>query len=114
IGEIMGQAPCNLCWFQRAFMFPLTVMLAVAAFRSDAAVSFYALPVAPIGLLISAFHNLVYFGVIPESIRPCGEGPSCAGNNMMAFDIVPLPVLSLVAFTAIVVLLVVMQRRTAG
>ena len=22
IGEVMGQAPCVLCWFQRAFMFP--------------------------------------------------------------------------------------------
>src|SRR3546814_8048204 len=23
IGEVMGQAPCNLCWFQRVFVFPL-------------------------------------------------------------------------------------------
>ncbi|MGV8637645.1 disulfide bond formation protein B, partial [Pseudomonas aeruginosa] len=28
IGEVMGQAPCVLCWFQRAFMFPLAVVLA--------------------------------------------------------------------------------------
>lgn len=30
IGEVMGQTPCLLCWYQRAFMFPLTVILAVA------------------------------------------------------------------------------------
>ena len=23
----MGQAPCDLCWFQRAFMFPLAIIL---------------------------------------------------------------------------------------
>jgi len=34
IGEILGQTPCHLCWFQRAFMFPLAVILGVAAWRS--------------------------------------------------------------------------------
>jgi len=38
IGEVMGQAPCNLCWFQRSFMFPLAVMLAVACYISDTGV----------------------------------------------------------------------------
>ena len=46
IGEVMGQAPCVLCWFQRAFMFPLAVILAVACYRSDAGIWRYALPVA--------------------------------------------------------------------
>lgn len=27
IGEVLGQTPCVLCWFQRAFMFPLVVVL---------------------------------------------------------------------------------------
>ena len=29
IGEVLGQAPCNLCWFQRAFMFPLAIVLSL-------------------------------------------------------------------------------------
>ena len=44
IGEVMGQAPCVLCWFQRAFMFPLAVILAIASYRSDFTVWRYALP----------------------------------------------------------------------
>ena len=27
IGEVLGQTPCLLCWFQRAFMFPLAIIL---------------------------------------------------------------------------------------
>ena len=61
IGEVMGQLPCDLCWHQRAFMFPLVVILAVASFRSDGYAWRYALPVALVGWLIAAFHNLVYF-----------------------------------------------------
>ena len=34
IGEVLGQAPCSLCWFQRAFMFPLAVVLGLAPART--------------------------------------------------------------------------------
>jgi disulfide bond formation protein DsbB len=111
VGEVMGQLPCDLCWHQRAFMFPLVAILAVASFRSDAGVWLYALPVAVIGLLISAFHNLVYFKLVPTAIKPCGEGPSCSGDAMTLFGAIPLPLLSLLAFAAIVALLLTARRR---
>ncbi|HBT69937.1 MAG TPA: disulfide bond formation protein B [Agrobacterium sp.] len=111
IGEVMGQLPCDLCWHQRAFMFPLVAILAVASFRSDAGVWLYALPVAVIGLLVSTFHNLVYFKLVPTAIKPCGEGPSCSGDAMTLFGIIPLPLLSLLAFAAIVALLLTARRR---
>ena len=68
-GEVMGQTPCLLCWYQRAFMFPLTVILAVACFRSDLDVWRYALPVAMIGWAIAAYHALFYVGAIPQAIE---------------------------------------------
>lgn len=111
IGEIMGQTPCNLCWHQRVFMFPLAVILAVASFRGDAAVWQYALPVAVLGWLIAAFHTLLYIGVIPEAIKPCGLGVSCSGANMTILGWLPLPFLTLAAFTSIAILLVLAQRR---
>lgn len=35
VDDVMGQAPCLLCWYQRPFMFPLAIILAVACFTSD-------------------------------------------------------------------------------
>ncbi|WP_288254060.1 disulfide bond formation protein B [uncultured Hydrogenophaga sp.] len=35
IGEIMGMTPCLLCWYQRIFMFPLAIVLGIAAFAND-------------------------------------------------------------------------------
>ena len=66
IGEVMGQAPCLLCWYQRAFMFPLAVILAVAAYRSDTSAWRYALPVAAIGWLVAAYHMLIYAELLPK------------------------------------------------
>lgn len=101
IGEIVGQAPCNLCWFQRAFMFPLAIILPIATYRSDAGVWVYGLPLAIAGSLIAAFHTLVYFGLISEAIRPCtATGPSCSGADMAVAG-APLPLLSLLTFAVI-------------
>ena len=111
IGEVMGKTPCLLCWFQRAFMFPLAVMLAVACYISDANVWRYALPVAGVGLLIAIYHNLLFWGVIPEDIQPCGVGPSCSSADLNLIGFIPIPVLSLAAFAALSVLLILIRRR---
>ncbi|PZU85516.1 MAG: disulfide bond formation protein B [Shinella sp.] len=110
IGEVMGQAPCNLCWFQRAFMFPLVFILGAAALLNDGIVWRYALPTAVAGWLVAAFHNLLYFGIVPESIKPCADGPSCSDSNMTIFGTLPLPLLSLVVFSLIIVLLVAIRK----
>lgn len=106
VGEVMGQAPCVLCWYQRIAMFPLAVLLGIAAFRGDRGVWVYALPLAVAGLGIAAFHSLLYAGIVPEAIEPCGAGPSCASADMTILGGLPLPFLSLAAFAAIVLLLI--------
>ena len=82
LGEVMGRTPCNLCWFQRIFMFPLAVVLGIACYRADFTVWRYALPLAALGWLIALYHSLVYWGVLPASLEPCGEGPSCSSAAM--------------------------------
>ncbi|MGE8498923.1 MAG: disulfide bond formation protein B [Pseudomonas sp.] len=114
IGEVMGQAPCVLCWFQRAFMFPLAVILAIACYRSDFAVWVYALPLAAIGGVIALVHSLLYSGIIPQRIQPCSaSGPSCTDANMTVLG-VPLPWLALAVFATLVILLLIIRRRTSA
>jgi disulfide bond formation protein DsbB len=114
IGEVMGKTPCLLCWFQRAFMFPLAVILAVACYSGDAAVWRYGLPLAVVGLLIAAYHNLLFWGVIPEEIQPCTRtGPSCSSADLNIVGVIPIPLLSLGAFAALTVLFFIIRRRLA-
>ncbi|SDS27889.1 disulfide bond formation protein DsbB [Halopseudomonas litoralis] len=114
IGEVMGQVPCVLCWFQRAFMFPLAVILAVACYRSDFDSWRYALPLAGIGALLALGHSLLYAGLIPQRIQPCNAtGPSCSDANMTILGGIPLPLLALGTFVAIAILLLIIRRRTA-
>lgn len=114
IGEVVGQAPCSLCWHQRAFMFPLAILLAVASFRGDAGAWLYTLPLAAIGTAIAGFHSLLYAGFIPEGIQPCSQGPSCASADMMILGVLPLPYLSLAAFVVIAVALIGSRTKAAS
>jgi hypothetical protein len=66
-----------------------------------------------LGWLVAAFHALLYAGIVPEAIKPCGQGPSCSSVDMTIIGL-PLPYLSLAAFTAIAVLLIPAIRRKSN
>lgn len=110
--EVMGLKPCILCWYQRIFMYPLVVIFLVGLFPLDRAVVRYALPVAVIGWGFAVYHYLVYSGYIPENLQPCSEDLSCAEINLELFGFITIPMMSILAYTAIIVLLLMFRRRT--
>jgi disulfide bond formation protein DsbB len=111
VGEILGQTPCQLCWYQRIAMFPLAAMLGIACLADDVSVKKYALPLALAGAAIAFWHMGVFFGIVPQAIEPCGAGPSCSGSEMTVLGGLPLPVASAVAFSAISLLLIGIRRE---
>lgn len=115
VGEVLGHAPCVLCWFQRAFMFPLVVVLGVACWRSDAQAWRYALPLALVGGAVAVYHTALFFGFVPEEIKPCtATGPSCSGDEMTLFGFVPIPLLSVGAFGALAGLLLLVRKGSSS
>jgi len=108
---VMGFAPCVLCWYQRIFLFPLVIILAVGLFPFDKYVVKYALPLAIAGWLTAFYHNLLYAGIIPESIQPCSQGVSCTEEYIDLFGFLSIPMLSLLSFSTIIVLLIILNRR---
>lgn len=101
IGEVLGQMPCTLCWYQRIAMFPLVPILGIGALRGDTGVRIYALPLALAGLALALWHSGLYAGLIPAAIAPCtASGPSCTDQAQVVLGL-PLPYLSTIAFAAI-------------
>jgi disulfide bond formation protein DsbB len=110
---VMEFAPCVLCWYQRIFLFPLVLILATGLFPFDKKVVKYALPLAIVGWLTAAYHNLLYAGIIPESIQPCSKGVSCTEEYINLFGFLSIPMLSLLSFSTIIALLIILYRRTS-
>jgi disulfide bond formation protein DsbB len=54
--EVVNLIPCTMCWYQRIAMYPLPVILAIAAWRNDRDIWHYVLPLAFIGAVLSIYH----------------------------------------------------------
>lgn len=113
MSEVMGFAPCVLCWWQRIFMFPLVLILALGLFPFDAKVLRYALPLALIGLAVAAFQVLLTMGLIPEALAPCRQGIPCKTIQVEWFGFVTIPLLSLIAFFTLNGLLIAAYRSSS-
>jgi disulfide bond formation protein DsbB len=113
LDRVLGMEPCSLCWFQRVFMYPLAIVLLVGLLPLDQRVVRYALPLAALGWITAFYHLLMYAGVIPEALQPCGAGPSCTKDDLGLFGFVSIPMLSLLAFTLIMGLLLFFWKRTS-
>jgi disulfide bond formation protein DsbB len=99
--EIKGYIPCELCWYQRILMYPLTLILGIGTFQNDVSVKKFVLPLSIIGGSISFFHYLEQkipgFG----GIKPCVSGVPCSAQYINWFGFVTIPFLALVAFVII-------------
>jgi disulfide bond formation protein DsbB len=113
LGEVMGMTPCVLCWYQRIFMFPLAIVLGIAAYLDDRQGAIYALWLALGGLVIAGYHTLLVAGLIPKAWVPCSAGVSCADQKLEILDGVQIPWLSLAAFIALALLLAVYLRKSS-
>ncbi|WP_273428650.1 disulfide bond formation protein B [Chitinibacter tainanensis] len=110
--EVMAMQPCVLCWYQRIFMYPLLFIFSVGLFPFDARCARYAMPLAIGGWLFALYHTLLYKGFIPENLQPCSQGISCADMKLDLFGFITIPLLSLVAFSILIALLIAVQKGT--
>lgn len=110
-GEVMQLPPCLLCWYQRICMFPLALILPLGLAPYDPKIIRYALPLAVIGWLIAVFHQLLIAGWIPKDFEPCARGVPCSKTTIEMFGFMTIPWLSIAAFSAIIVLLLLARVR---
>lgn len=106
--EVLGWLPCELCWFQRILMYPLTAILTVGILRDDRGVYLYALPLSITGMAVSLFHYLEVLKIIAPS--PCQGGVPCSVDYLTPIltgplSFIKIPFLALVAFAIISVML---------
>jgi len=109
--EILKIPPCNLCWYQRIVMYPIVLIIIVGMTNNDKKIYSYILPLSIIGLGISIFHNLLYYGIIPEDLASCALGVSCTAKLIALFGFIDIPLLSFLSFLTITVLMFIYKNN---
>lgn len=108
--EILKFPPCVLCWYQRICLYPLILISIVGIVKKDRLLPLYVLPLSIIGLVISIYHNLLYWEILPEAVAPCVAGISCTTKFIEWFGFITIPFLSFLAFAIITISMIIFQR----
>ncbi|MEC0230204.1 disulfide oxidoreductase [Paenibacillus alba] len=109
--EIMHFLPCKLCWYQRILMYPLAIILGIAAVRRDYKLTIYVLPLTLWGACISIYHVLLQAGIFHESATGCGPVP-CDVDYLNWLGFITIPMLAGAAFILISILQYLTYRAT--
>ena|SRR3990167_4994441 len=104
--EILQWPICTLCWYQRIALYPLVILLGIAAFRDDKKIVPYAIPFCVIGFIFAAYQYAEQMipGFAPIEI--CRAGISCADTPIKWLGFITLPFLTMVACVVMSVLLI--------
>jgi len=115
LSEVAGFPPCKLCWYQRIAMYPLVIVLGLAAWRKDYSVGRYVVPLCGIGGVISVYHIMV-------ERMPALEGGACDPTNpcsiiwVQHLGYMTIPTMALSGFALITTLCLTARawQQTAG
>ena len=113
--EIAHFVPCELCWYQRIAMYPLSVVTLLMALANDHRAARYLLPLPVVGAGVSVYHLLVENGVVGQSRACFVSAPGgCATKWIDEFGYMTIPTLALTGFALVFALLLLAVFEQPG
>jgi disulfide bond formation protein DsbB len=100
--EIVGYAPCKLCWWQRIFMFPLALLLLLAIRTKEKGLIIGSGILSSLGAIMAGYH---YYGqILNPSALPCDAmtiAEACGYIPFAVFGFITVPFMAFVSFVGI-------------
>lgn len=109
--QVQHYAPCELCWATRICVYPLSLILLVAAIRRDKGVWPYVLPLTFAGIVISTYQTQLQ--AFPDQKGFCSLTNPCSTRYVWEFGFVSLPFMAL-ACCAFITTMMFLARRSEG
>ena len=102
--EIVGYPPCDLCWYQRIFMYPQAILAFCAMLKKDKNIVSYLLPLSIAGIVVSFYHSLVHWRVISGSFLACTSSLTapCAKVYVLEYGYVTIPFMAFTVFAYLI------------
>ncbi len=107
---VSGFVPCDLCWYQRILMYPLTLLIGTGLTLRDRHLPKLILPLSTLGMLVALYHYLLEKTDWFDGVQVCRNGVACTTMWINWAGFITIPFLSLTAFTIITVMAVIALR----
>jgi disulfide bond formation protein DsbB len=110
--DIVGFPPCDLCWWQRIFMYPQAIILLVAMKKKYKGIIDYLVPLSIIGAIVALYQSFVQWGFFLGSGPGCvSAGGECARVYFTAYSYITIPFMSFTVFVYILTLKYIYYRK---
>ncbi|OGT33140.1 MAG: 2-oxoglutarate dehydrogenase [Gammaproteobacteria bacterium RIFCSPHIGHO2_02_FULL_39_13] len=112
--EVLHWPVCSLCWYQRIAIYPMVLLLGMAAYRNETNIISYVIPFSVIGFLFAVYQYLEQMipGFAP--IDFCTPTVPCDVTHLKLFGFITIPFLSALACLIIFLLLLVVKRSASA
>lgn len=103
--EVFHFIPCELCWYQRVFIYSQAFIFGYAWYRKDTSILPYSLLLSGVGFIIAMYHHALQVGY--DIYKPCSTSPfavDCAKPSFVEFGFVTFPFMAVVLFSFLIAL----------
>lgn len=102
LSEILGLAPCELCWYQRGLLYPQVFIVGAALAIPVLRLALLAIPFSLAGIGVASYHSWLQLQPAPSDT--CSVANPCSEVSLQVAGI-SIPNLSLVTFLLVLGLL---------
>ena len=110
--EVLGILPCGLCWLQRVFLYPQTLLFAVAIWKRDKSVADYSIAFSIFGGVVALYQHYLQMG--GTSVLPCpavATNADCAVRFLFEFGYITFPLMSFSVFAFLIIVMLFVRNR---
>ena len=115
--EVLGFAPCGLCWLQRVCLYPQVVIFGIAAWKKDRGAALYSIALSVLGAIVALYNHYLQMGgtdIIPcpaTRVNAAGITADCAQRFLFEFGYITFPFMSFSLFAFIIVLMLFVWQK---
>jgi len=99
--EILNYVPCELCWVQRVFMYPLVFLIGFGLMKKSVKAINYTILLSFIGGLIAIYHNVIQ--ALDSSDFCTIDGAGCLEKFVVGYGYVTIPIMAITSFVLVII-----------
>ena len=112
--NIVGFPPCELCWIQRIFMYPQSLIALIAIIKKDKNIVDYLLPLSILGALVSFYHSLVHWGIGTGLLACTADGGECGKVYVLEYSYITIPFMAFTTFVYLITISFLYKKSING
>lgn len=89
--------PCDLCWYQRIFIYALVFIFGLAWWKNDRRAYDYIMMLSGVGAAIALYHHYLQMGF--DLLKPCSTAPfavDCSTPTFIEYGFITYPMMGFV------------------